>query len=128
GDFTYDDRGGCEPVSVQFIGITTDSTSFVWDFDDGSVTETVDPGIQYTYTRRGSYVPKIILCDPQGLRVTIQGKNTIHVYGVTAQFDPSAAILCDSGVVSFTNTTVANEPVTRYEWTFGDGQSSQQRT
>ncbi len=128
GDFTYDDRGGCEPVNVQFTAITSDSTSFVWDFDDGSVAESLDPGIQYTYTRRGSYVPKMILVDPQGCRVPIQGKDTIHVFGVTAQFDPSAAILCDSGLVTFTNNTVANEIITRYEWNFGDGQTSIQRT
>lgn len=124
GSFRYDDRGGCEPVTVQFTGMTKDQVSFIWDFNDGSVVQTGDSIISHTYIRRGVYLPKMILKDPQGCQVSIPGKDTIRVYGVDAKFGASQQLVCDSGMISFRDSSVANDRITSYSWDFGDGSTS----
>ncbi len=57
----------------------------------------------------------------------ILGKDTIHIYGVNASFTSNKELLCDSGLMRFTNTTVSNDLITRYQWVFGDGQTSPEK-
>lgn len=127
GTFRYDDRGGCEPVNVQFTGMTKDIVSFIWDFNDGSVIQTGDSIISHTYTRRGVYLPKMILKDPQGCQVSIPGKDTIRVYGVDAKFGSSQQIVCDSGMIQFRDSSLSNDLITSYRWDLGDGSTSTQQ-
>jgi gliding motility-associated-like protein len=124
GSFTYDKLKGCIPTTVRFTAQSNQSVRFVWDYNDGTVDESNSSSIAHTYTTMGEYLPKLILEDAQGCRVPIQGKDTIRIYGVNSSFTNSAALLCDSGMVRFTNTTVSNDLITRYNWLFGDGQSS----
>lgn len=125
GTFRYDDRGGCEPTTVLFTGTTKDQVSFIWDFNDGTVTQTGDSIISHTYTRRGVYLPKMILKDPQGCQVSIPGKDTIRIYGVDAKFGSSQQLVCDSGLVRFRDSSVANDLITSYRWDLGAGVTSQ---
>ena len=127
GDFTYDKLIGCEPTTVRFTGMTKDQVSFVWDFNDGSIVETNDSIISHTYTRMGIYLPKMILVDPQGCRVPIVGKDTIRIYGVNTNFGLSQRIICDSGLVNFRDSTISNDLIIGYRWSFGDGNTSTQR-
>lgn len=124
GTFTYDNIGGCVPVTVNFRGSTKDNALFTWDFGDGTVVETSDSIISHTYNRLGNYIPKMILTDPQGCRVPNPGPDTIKVFGVIAKFVTSKQLLCDSGLVNFTDSSQANEPITAYRWSFGDGTTS----
>lgn len=128
GTFRYGNSGICEPVSVAFTGMTKDMVSFIWDFDDGTVTETGDSLITHTYIHRGKYLPKMILKDPQGCQVSIPGTDTIHVYGVDAKFGLSKQLLCDSGLVHFRDSSISNDLITSYRWDFGDGISSTLQT
>nr|WP_315820662.1 PKD domain-containing protein [Paraflavitalea speifideiaquila] len=127
GNFTYDKLKGCIPTTVRFTAQTNQSVRFVWDYNDGTVDEGNHSSIAHTYTTMGEYLPKLILEDAQGCRVPIQGKDTIRIYGVITSFTSSEELLCDSGLVRFTNTTVSNDLITRYNWLFGDGQTSGER-
>lgn len=124
GNFRYDRFSGCTPTTVSFTGMTKDTVSFIWDFNDGTVTETFDSIITHVYTRRGIYLPKMILKDPQGCQVSIPGSDTIRIYGVTAKFGLSSQTLCDSGLVSFFDSSSSNDLITQYNWQLGDGSSS----
>ncbi len=124
GSFTYNKASGCEPVNVQFTGTTSDDIVFVWDFNDGNIEQTADARIAHAYTAPGAYLPKMILVDPQGCRVPINGTDSIYVYGAKAKFGLSRQTLCDSGLVKFYDSTIANEAITSYKWTFGDGSTS----
>lgn len=127
GTFSYDKTKGCVPTAVGFTAQTNQSTRFVWDYNDGTVDETDDRVITHTYTTMGEYLPKLILIDAQGCRVPITGKDTIRIYGVNAAFTSNKELLCDSGLVQFSNTTVSNDLITRYNWLFGDGQISAEK-
>lgn len=121
GNFTYGPIGGCKPLTIQFTATTQDRLSFIWDFNDGTVTGTTDSVIAHTYTLPGHYVPKMILIDPNGCQVPITGPDTIFVKGVTAGFNFATQPICDSGSVLFNDASVSNDTIASYAWTFGDG-------
>ncbi|MEP6615472.1 MAG: PKD domain-containing protein [Ginsengibacter sp.] len=124
GSFTYSNIVGCNPVTTSFTGTTTKNISFVWDFSDGTTISTRDSLIQHTYTNPGSYLPKMILVDPNGCQVPITGIDTIKVFGVAANFGLSQTTLCDSGSVDFTDSSASNDKIASYLWNFGDGGTS----
>lgn len=123
GTLTYDKTPGCVAHLVAFTGTTADAVSFVWDFNDGatSVTTPSNPQTTHTYDRPGSYLPKMILKDAMGCQVPVAGKDTIHVYGVTANFKTDKQSLCDRGIIQFDDISVSNDLITGYLWTLGDG-------
>lgn len=127
GTFTYDKTKGCVPTAVGFTAKTNQDVSLVWDYNDGTVDETDNKVITHTFTTMGEYLPKLILIDAQGCRVPVLGKDTIRIYGVNADFTNNKELLCDSGQVQFTNTTVSNDLITRYNWLFGDGATSSEK-
>ncbi len=124
GTFTYSPITGCSPLTVNFVGSTPDSVSFVWDFNDGTTIPTTGPTISHTYTTPGFYLPKMILIDPNGCQVPIVGTDTIKVFGVNASFTSNTTTMCDSGFISFTTNCISNDIITGYLWNFGDGTTS----
>lgn len=124
GNFSYDNRTGCSPLTVQFTGTSQNRSSFIWDFNDGHTITTNDSIVSHTYTIPGIYLPKMILKDAAGCTVPIVGKDTIFVMGVEAAFTASHTVLCDRGNVQFTNTSISNDAIVGYQWNFGDGQTS----
>jgi len=127
GSFIYDNDPACIPKEVKFVASTKDEVIFIWDFNDGETVTAVDSLITHRYTRMGDYLPKMILKDPQGCQVPIIGKDTIHLYGVNANFELSRQIVCDSGLVEFRDSSVSNDLITNYHWSFGAGKTSTQK-
>ncbi len=106
-----------------FIATTQNATAFVWDFSDGNTLPSPSSTISHTYTT-GEFIPKMILVDAGGCNVAVTGTDTLRVFGVTAGFTTDINSLCNNGNIQFTNTTVANDYITGYQWNFGDGYSS----
>src|SRR4029079_2317967 len=97
------------------------------DFNDGETIAVGDSGVSHTYTTMGEYLPKMILRDPQGCQVPIVGKDTIRIYGVNARIGRSSIVVCDSGFVRFRDSSISNDRINNYLWSFGDGSSSQEQ-
>lgn len=124
GTFTYTPTTGCNPVKIDFLAKTQDRISFIWDFNDGATVSTLDSVISHTYTNAGVYVPKMILFDANGCQVPITGKDTIIVSDIKADFNFLDKPLCDNGTVLFKDSSVSNDIITGYSWSFGDGKTS----
>lgn len=124
GSFSYAPLSGCKPLKVNFTGTAKNIATYTWDFADGNIAVVTDPIISHTYINAGDFLPKLILTDAGGCSVPIFGLDTIKVIGVTAGFALNASTFCNDGTVQFTNTTVGNDLITSYAWTFGDGSSS----
>lgn len=124
GTFTYDKTVGCDPLTVTFTASTRNRVSFVWDFNDGNTLFTTDSVVTHTYTRPGFYLPKMLLQDDGGCTIPVLGTDTIWVKGVEAMFTQNNLMVCDSGEVRFTNTSIATEPIQSFNWVFGDGSSA----
>ncbi|MEP6728977.1 MAG: PKD domain-containing protein, partial [Bacteroidota bacterium] len=121
GSFIYDKTASCNPGTVAFTAQTQNTKSFIWDFNDGGTMNTPDSLVSHAYTSLGIYVPKMILEDAKGCKVPISGKDTIRIYGVTSVFGNDKNLLCDQGLINFTDSSVSNDLITGYEWMLGDG-------
>jgi gliding motility-associated-like protein len=126
---SYDPLGACDSLTVNFRSNNLRNVdSIVWDFDDGFVV-TKDSTITHTYTQPGNYVPRVILQDATGCKVPLRGVDTIKIVELFPDFRSSTQLLCDRGLVQFTDSTVvvSNARKTSWLWDFGDGNTSTQQ-
>jgi gliding motility-associated-like protein len=123
--FNYLPTSGCSPLSTSF-SVTTPGPvdSYFWDFGDGNTVITTTPNVNHIYTSFGNFTPKIILEDPSGCLILLQGKDTFNVTGALANFAFDKGIFCDVGTVNFSDSTTFNDPIASYSWNFGDGGTS----
>ncbi|MEO6315888.1 MAG: PKD domain-containing protein [Chitinophagaceae bacterium] len=124
GSFVYDKTVSCNPGTVGFTAQTQNTKSFIWDFNDGGTLNTTDATVSHAYTALGVYLPKMILEDAKGCKVPIAGKDTIRIYGVNAGFIKDKQLLCDQGIINFSDASVSNDLITDYYWTMGDGSTT----
>lgn len=115
---------GCSPQVVNFIASTPGRVSYLWDFGDGNTDTTIAPTTDHIYTTFGDYIPTVIMKDPSGCLIPVSGINTVHITGSKAKFGVSTNIVCDSATVNFIDSTTFNDPVTSWNWNFGDGSVS----
>jgi len=121
GSFTYNKTVSCTPGSVDFTAVTNNAQSLIWDFNDGYTMQTPNTSVSHSFESLGIYVPKMILEDAQHCKVPIVGKDTISIYGVSSAFGNDKKLVCDAGVVNFSDSSLSNDLITGYEWHFGDG-------
>lgn len=125
--FNYAPIEGCNPLQISFSAAGPVSTqSYFWDFGDGNAV-TTSPNVTHVYQSFGSYLPKVILLDPPSCVIPVAGIDTIRVRGANVLFGVSDSLLCDGGIVNFTDSTLSSEPITGYTWNFGDGGTSSQQ-
>ena len=124
GTFSYSPLSGCSPLTVNFTAISPDRPAYVWDFNDGSIINTPDSTISYTYTLPGAYLPKMILVDSGGCQVPIEGVDTVNVYGVKTNFGFDGLPRCNLGNIQFSDSSIINDISSTYAWNFGDGGTS----
>lgn len=124
GVFTYAPLVGCKPLVVSFTASTQNAVSVIWDFLDGTVASTQSFTNTHTYSEYGTYIPRIILRDPNGCEVPIRGLDTIRVFGVQTDFVSVPVVMCDSGNVQFSSTQSTNDVITNHQWDFGDSSPS----
>lgn len=121
----YTPINGCKPLSIGMNVISTvTGGSYFWDFGDGNILNTTSPNINHLYTSYGTFVPKVILRDPAGCLIPLEGIDTLHVSGADPNFGLNQTLFCDSGLVNFTDSTTFNDPIISYNWSFGDGGTS----
>jgi len=115
--FTTDNR--CDGDDVPFFNGTTYANSYIWDFGDSKSSTTKDP--KHLYSTYGNYDVTLYAFNTNGCKDTTFGK--VEVYN-----NPSASFTgtnaCDGQKVTFNNTSTV---VNKYNWTFGDGQTSTTR-
>ncbi len=127
---TASPSSGAAPLTVQFISPDTDSqgnpvTDWNWDFGDGSTGNDQSP--EHVYNSSGTYFPSLTAHSTAGPSpLAINGLGSITVTGVTLAVTETP----ESGVVPLTvqfaspGVDSGGNPVTNWNWTFGDGGSS----
>jgi len=117
---------GCKPLAVSLsVNTAGQISSYFWDFGDGNTQTTTTPNVNYIYTTSfGNFLPKVIMQDPSGCLIPLQGLDTVYVAGANTKFGIDKKLFCDFGTVNFTDSTTFNDPVISYNWNFGDGGTS----
>lgn len=121
GSFGYVPTRVCNPGSVSYNIISNNAISYIWDFSDGNTLYTTQNSTSHIYSSPGIYVPKVIIEDGGGCKVAILGLDTVKVIGIETTILSDVTSFCDSGYVSFRDSTITNDVVNSFMWNFGDG-------
>ena len=119
---------GCKPLFVDLDAFTPGPmASFIWDFGDGYTDTTFNPVNTHLYSTFGNFLPKVIMQDPSGCLIPLEGLDTVYVTGAAAKFGLDKKFFCDQGLVTFSDSTTFNDPIRSFNWSFGDGAVSTQQ-
>ncbi|HEX2608037.1 MAG TPA: PKD domain-containing protein, partial [Flavisolibacter sp.] len=121
---TYRPLDGCTPLLVDLDAFSPGPARFTWDFGDGNIEKNDTTALNHVYHSFGNFIPKIIMTDPSGCVIPVTGLDTIKIIGAVAKFGLDKRLFCDSGYVSFIDSTTYNDTLTAYQWDFGDGTTS----
>ena len=121
---------GCAPLAVNFSNTSNNALSFVWNFGDGSPTDT-SYAPSHTYTAGGVYTVTLSAANSNACFVT---NDTAHLTIVvdTNRIGPDFTYVvndsCGPYDATFTNTSVYGSTpgaatFTVFHWLFGDGTS-----
>jgi PKD repeat protein len=126
----FPSTSGCSPLIVSFQNLSTNTvpgSQYIWDFGNGSVVNAQNPAAQ-AYTLPGTYTVKLIVRNSVTEVDSMVKVNYITVYGnPVVDFTASQTAGCFPLNTTFTpNVTIpGGGTIVKYEWGFGDGDSSQ---
>lgn len=112
---------GCVPYTAVFDNTSLAGTDFLWDFGDGATSTLSSP--THLYASTGTYNVRLIATDTS----TCNRVDTSDYFSITVVANPTAAFTwgpnppTENTPVSFSNQSVG---ASRYEWSFGDGETS----
>ncbi len=125
GALSYSPLTGCDSLNVTFVVATSNTVSFIWNFNDGSTVKDTVPTITHEYNMPNIYPsPFVTLVDASGCSLNVFGTGAIEIDSISqTTFTVDRALLCDSGLVNFTSKSIVayGTTVTNYSWNFGDG-------
>lgn len=120
--FTSNVITGCAPLSVDFINLSTQASSYFWDFGNGNTSALQDPTT--VYLTSGQFTVTLIATNAlTGEKDTLIATNYINVVAdPVVDFSATPLMGCvGNNAISFTNLS---SNATNFIWDFGDGQSS----
>ena len=127
GALSYSPLQGCHTLTVNFNVVTSNVVKYIWIYNSANVDSTLVPSTSFTYDTAGKFLPIVILEDATGCNVPVFGKDSIFIVGSKPNFGYDKTVLCQSGTVNFSDSTITSGVLTNYFWDFGDGGTSTQR-
>ncbi|ROL62345.1 PKD domain-containing protein, partial [Bacteroidetes/Chlorobi group bacterium ChocPot_Mid] len=123
-NFEADVTDGYAPLKVKFTDKSTGQpTAWLWTFGDGSPDGTTQNPV-HTYTTPGVYNVSLTVYRGE-LQNKKQNSQMINVrQPVTAAFTASPTTGTAPLLVTFTNQSLGDPPITAWYWDFGDGATS----
>ena len=121
---------GCAPLTISFTNLTVNGLTFLWNFGDGTATDTAFSPT-HTFVSPGNYIVTLSAANSNAcfvtndtLRLTI----TVDSNSIRPDFTTTVVDSCGPYNVSFTNTSVYGtssgaSSYTIFHWYFGDGTS-----
>lgn len=132
-DFYYLPSNPTEGQTVTFTQNSSSSPdriiSYDWSFSDTSI-HVSDPNTTHVFAQQGSYSVTLTVRDDGGSENHTTRTVIVSDTHPTASFTENTTFIFEGGSVSFTDTStrgMGNEPITYWNWTFGDGQFSDLR-
>lgn len=119
GTLSYNSSPICYPDSTLFTATGKNVVLYTWDFSDGNTSQTVAGNTSYLYGP-GNYVPKLILQDSGGCKVSIKGNDTLKIYEVKANAVLTGSPACTLSDIQFTDSSTSTDAIIHHYWYFGD--------
>ncbi|MEL6846660.1 MAG: PKD domain-containing protein, partial [Bacteroidota bacterium] len=125
-DFVSPDTQGCAPLLSQFQAQSPTAVNWRWDFGDNSP-PSFDEDPMHLYAADGFYDVKLVVADTNACVDSLTRNAYIRLQPPTADFAWSDSVVCPFDVVSFTDLSSGLWPLQNWDWSFGDGASSNQQ-
>lgn len=125
-DFSADRQIACGPYTATFTDLTPGGQQRTWDFGDGSAPVTTSQAtVTHQYNRTDTFSVKLTVTNSNGCTNSVTKKDFIAIAAPQITVSGSALEGCAPFQAGLTAqvTTANNDPVTAYNWIFGDGQS-----
>jgi len=123
GNFSANDTISCSaPFLVNFNSSGTGIASYQWSFGDGNISYSAFPS--NIYTQPGAYDVRLVVTNSGGCTDTILKRNYIRIQPPVVSIGQPIREGCAPLTLNFSATINSPEPVTQYQWDFGDGQFS----
>ncbi|MDD5571520.1 MAG: PKD domain-containing protein [Bacteroidales bacterium] len=120
-NYSANDTTACNaPFTVNFIDNTPGGVKWIWNFGDGSPTDTTQ-NPSHTYLTTGSFNVSLTVTDISGCSGTLTINNFIEISSPIVGFIADTVMGCISLPVDFTDTSISITPITGWQWNFGDG-------
>ena len=121
---------GCAPLTINFTNLTINGLTFLWNFGDGSPTDTAFSPT-HTFVNAGTFVVTLSAANSNACFVTNDTMRltiTVDSNGIKPGFTYNVVDSCGPYNVSFVNTslyssTTGSTSFTVFHWYFGDGSS-----
>jgi PKD repeat protein len=113
---------GYAPLTVTFTDYSTDATSWLWDFGDGSSSTLENPA--HTYTTLGVYTVVLTVYNADG-NSTSTDTITVNQHPPVANF--TAEPTSGKYPLTVTFNDMSDYSPTSWKWSFGDGGTSTER-
>jgi gliding motility-associated-like protein len=110
------------PLTVSFTDLSTDAVSYSWDFGDGNTSTGENPA--HTYTSTGIFDVTLIVTNQNGCSDTLVKPGLVKIQPPHVIINNLPVSSCAPLRWVFSSTVNSVDPVTGYEWDFGDGTAS----
>ena len=127
--FTEDKTSSCKaPLTVEFDATVTGKypLSYEWKFGDGNTSSSED--VTYTYTSQGKFDVSFAVTDGNKCTRTVTKKDLISIKPPVVDFSVSQRQICPGSKVKFTPAVNPVSSSGTYEWDFGNGETSYDKT
>lgn len=115
--FTASATTGCKGLDVAFKNSSSDATSCLWDFGDGTNSTLENPS--HKYKNSGIFRVRLLVKNTEGCMDTSVLDITIN--NIEADFSSPTPSACAPSLVSFNDLSIN---ATKWTWDFGDGTTS----
>jgi PKD repeat protein len=120
-DFISPTPAACAPSLATFTNQSSNASTLLWDFGDGSHSTAANPS--HIYNLPGAYTITLI-AGASGCYDTIVKQEYIHVLGPVANFSSASSSFCLQGNAQFNDLSTG---AATWSWNFGDGNISAQQ-
>lgn len=123
--FTIPAAGACKNSQISFVDGSTSTGNIVswkWHFGDGQSQIYSTPPFTHLYSDTGVFYPSLIVTDNIGCTDSIRSTIPVWITSPKAGFTTAPTVVCASVPVQFNDTSKGYG--LRYQWSFGDGNTS----
>lgn len=126
-DFSATNLAGCAGLTTVFNNLSTSDginaiTNWQWDFGDSTTQNSGSPAMQHTFNTPGIFSIQLKVTDVLGCSDSITVANLVTTTDPLPDFISADTISCPGALVSFSNTSIADNYTST--WDFGDGSTS----
>ncbi len=128
GTFTFSPTSGCRPLSVIFTSSSNNSTSYIWDFGDGTVLPTNNTSITHIYTNDVVATPILLMSNTLSdgsacqLPAPSAGQITVSTF-INVNIDSSTVTLNQDETFTIFSTVGNISGIAIYSWAPSEGLS-----